>query len=69
MMAENADIELTVGAIADVASITKAGEQIRAMLNKYVMESMGAIGVRGTTISGFLSQAANARTGLEVYSA
>ena len=68
-MAETADIELSVGAIADVASITKAGEQIRSMLNKYIMESLGAIGIRGTTLSGFLTQARNAKTGLEVYSA
>lgn len=64
-MAENADIELTVGGIVDVASITKAGQQIRSMLQRYVADSLSFIGVGAPQSLGALS---GAKTGLEVYS-
>lgn len=68
-MAQKADIELSVGAIADVASINKAGQQIRAMLQQYVSESLSAIGMRSPAVSQSLGMLRQASSPLEVYSA
>ena len=68
-MAETTDIELTVGAIADVAQVNKVGQQIRAQLQKYVMESLDAINLGSTRVSGYLSRAVSGATGTDIYSA
>lgn len=63
------DYDIKIGALPDLASINKAGEQIRAALNKHIMGSLASIGVGGSTIKGFLQDASHAKTGLEVFSA
>lgn len=68
-MAEKADIELSVGAIADIASITKAGKQIRSMLQQYVSESLSALGLKSPEVSQSLGMLRQAGSPLEVYSA
>ena len=68
-MATNLDIELNAGVLVDVAQVTKAGQQMRDILSKYVLGSLGSIGIRGTGISKYLDQATNAKSGLEIFSA
>lgn len=70
-MAQKADIELSVGAIVDVASINKAGQQMRAILQKELGGAIsgGLPSVFGDYTKGYMEELGKSRGGLETYRA